>query len=142
MSFLLDTDHLSLLQKPSAIEYPRVAARVAANAAAGVAACVVSVQEQTGGANAKVNAARGPTDILRGYQLLLELLDFYRGLTVLPFDGVAQAEFDRQRAAKVRVGTMDLRIACIALCRNLTVVTRNTSDFARVPGLRTEDWSR
>jgi tRNA(fMet)-specific endonuclease VapC len=36
---------------------------------------------------------------------------------------------------------LDLRIAATALVHTLTLVTRNTKDFARVPGLRLADWS-
>jgi tRNA(fMet)-specific endonuclease VapC len=50
--------------------------------------------------------------------------------------------FDQLKSAKIRIGTMDLRIAAIALSRNLTVLTRNLSDFGKVPGLRIEDWTR
>jgi tRNA(fMet)-specific endonuclease VapC len=38
------------------------------------------------------------------------------------------------------IGTVDLLIAGIALAHNLTVVTRNTKEFARVPGLHVENW--
>ena len=38
------------------------------------------------------------------------------------------------------IGPYDLLIAGIALAHNLTVITRNTREFARVPGLRVENW--
>jgi tRNA(fMet)-specific endonuclease VapC len=35
---------------------------------------------------------------------------------------------------------MDLMIGSIGLVHNLTLVTHNTADFHRIPGLRMEDW--
>jgi tRNA(fMet)-specific endonuclease VapC len=36
---------------------------------------------------------------------------------------------------------MDLKIAAIALANDVTLLTRNLSDFGKVPDLRTEDWA-
>jgi tRNA(fMet)-specific endonuclease VapC len=66
-------------------------------------------------------------------------IDFSR-FQVLPFDEPAAARCDALRP-HVRIGTMDLRIAATALSHSLTVLTRNTVDFARVPDLVVEDWS-
>jgi tRNA(fMet)-specific endonuclease VapC len=38
------------------------------------------------------------------------------------------------------IGPYDLLIAGIAIANDLTVITRNTREFARVPGLRVENW--
>lgn len=38
------------------------------------------------------------------------------------------------------IGQCDLFIASTALANDMTVVTRNVREFARVPGLRVEDW--
>ncbi len=61
---------------------------------------------------------------------------------MLPFDASAGTVFDQLKASKVRIGTMDLRIAATALAHNLVVVTRNARDFAQVPGLVIEDWTK
>jgi tRNA(fMet)-specific endonuclease VapC len=44
------------------------------------------------------------------------------------------------RHAGVRIGSMDLKIACIVLAHDATLLSRNTSDFSQVPGLRLENW--
>ena len=61
---------------------------------------------------------------------------------LLDTDDVAGSQFETLRRHRVRFGTMDLRIASIALARGFTVLTRNLVDFERVPGLAAEDWTR
>jgi tRNA(fMet)-specific endonuclease VapC len=69
------------------------------------------------------------------------MLDFYCGTPLLSFSDEAAAQFRRLWRTRLRVGTMDLKIAAIALANDATVLTRNLSDFGKVPGLRVEDWS-
>ena len=67
-----------------------------------------------------------------------------RQFASLPFDDAAAVIYGRIRAqlatAGALIGPYDLQIAAIALANNLTVVTRNTQEFSRVPGLVIEDW--
>jgi len=56
-------------------------------------------------------------------------------------DANAIAVFDEMRKQKVCVSTMDLRIAAIAISNNLVLLTRNSSDFSKVPDLLMEDWT-
>jgi tRNA(fMet)-specific endonuclease VapC len=65
-------------------------------------------------------------------------------LTVLPFDEPADQHYADIRAALERAGTPigshDLFIAAHARSRGMTLVTHNTREFERVPGLSVEDW--
>lgn len=65
-------------------------------------------------------------------------------LRVVPFDNRAARVYGPLRAQLEREGRRleeaDLQIASIALARDLTLVTGNVRHFARVPGLRFEDW--
>jgi tRNA(fMet)-specific endonuclease VapC len=102
---------------------------------------VISLHEQVLGAHNFINRARTNTDMIRGYNLLREILQGFALAPVLPFDVEAIAVFDELREQRVRVSTMDLRIAAIAVSRNLVLLTRNVSDFCKIPGLVTEDWT-
>ncbi len=57
------------------------------------------------------------------------------------FNEGAATEFDRLKKLKVRIGTMDLRIAAITLAHSATLITRNRRDFEKVPGLNFADWT-
>lgn len=64
----------------------------------------------------------------------------------LPFDDLAVEHYAPLRHALELAGTPigphDLLIAAICLARGCTLVTSNTREFARVPGLSLEDWQR
>lgn len=65
-------------------------------------------------------------------------------MRVLPFDAEAAEVYGELRAGLEADGSRlddpDLRIASIALSRDLTLVTGNVRHFERVPGLRVENW--
>jgi tRNA(fMet)-specific endonuclease VapC len=65
-------------------------------------------------------------------------------LTVLPFDEAAAETYGSLRAHLEaegrRLDEPDLRIASIALSRDLVLVTANVRHFDRVPGLSVENW--
>jgi tRNA(fMet)-specific endonuclease VapC len=48
---------------------------------------------------------------------------------------------DCSKRKRVRVATMDLRIASIAISQHMTFITRNTVDYERIPGLIVQDWT-
>ncbi len=75
---------------------------------------------------------------------LLRVGNFVQPFAGLPFDDLAADRFARLRRDLESQGTMigpyDLQIAAIALANALTLVTHNTKEFSRVPGLILEDW--
>jgi tRNA(fMet)-specific endonuclease VapC len=59
----------------------------------------------------------------------------------LGFDEAAAMVFQRLRRSRLRIGTMDLKIAAIVLARDATLLSRNLDDFSQIPDLRVEDWT-
>jgi len=141
MRFVLDTDHISIIQRGSGPEYIAILARIALYTPYDVAYSVVSFHEQTVGANAFISRARNPQTLVRGYEIMERVMMTFRLANVIGYDAPAAAIFSNLRRQGVRIGTMDLRLAAIALARNLVVVTRNARDFSQVPGLMIEDWT-
>ena len=50
-------------------------------------------------------------------------------------------EYTRLKAAGTPIGANDLWIACHALAEVAVVVTNNTREFCRIPGLKVENWA-
>jgi tRNA(fMet)-specific endonuclease VapC len=134
MKFLLDTYALiALLKNP---RDGMMSWRVRQQRHEDVATSAIALHELISG------ALRGAPERRRAN------LDLVRGLRLrtLPFDDADAEAAGRIDAALKLVGTpigpLDIFIAGQALARGLTVVTNNTREFARVPGLSVVDWSQ
>lgn len=72
------------------------------------------------------------------------LEQFLAPLEVAEFDRAAAAAYGplhtRLEAAGTPIGPLDTQIAAHALALGVTLVSNNTREFERVPGLRLEDW--
>ena len=139
--YLIDTDILSIHQSERGDEYERVRSHLDSVDPALVFVSIVSFHEQAVGWNAYLNRAKKMDGLIRGYEKFERLLLDFTRLNILSFDRRAAEEYDQLNALGIRIGAMDLRIAAIARANECTVVTRNTVDFERVPGLRMEDWT-
>ena len=79
-----------------------------------------------------------------GPALLGRILSMQRLLPTLPLNDSFTAHYARTRDHLEKRGTPighnDLWLAAHALSADVTVVTGNTREFKRVPGLRVENW--
>jgi tRNA(fMet)-specific endonuclease VapC len=102
---------------------------------------IISDEEQVRGWMAYIARLRSVTQQVDAYRRLHRQLDNYCRIPVLVFDAPAAVTFQRLRRTRLRIGTMDLKIAAIVLSREATLLSRNHADFGRVPGLQVEDWT-
>ena len=80
-----------------------------------------------------------------GAQKMADRVDLIlSAIEILPLESPADREYGKLRHYLARDGTLigpnDMLIAAQALCAGLTVVTANTGEFSRVPGLNVENW--
>jgi len=128
--YLLDTNILSdLLRNPDG----RAARRLAVVGEVAVSTSIVVDCELRYGA-----AKKGSAQLSNRVEMLLESIE------ILPLDQESDRHYAEIRSHLDQMGTPigpnDLLIAAHALALDLTLVTDNVEEFARVPGLSAENW--
>src|SRR5262249_21123559 len=101
---------------------------------------IVTVEERLRGWLAVIAKEKTALRQVIGYRELAGLFEFYHEFEIVPFDEAAARQFDDLRGQRLRLGTMDLKIAATALVHNALLLSANRRDFERVPGLRVENW--
>ena len=130
MRFMLDTSICiyAIKHRP-----PEVIAALRAHESAGLGLSSITVAELYFGVAKSVSARN-----------LLALEQFLAPLELADFDRRAAAAYGPLRAALEAAGTpigpLDMQIAAHALALDVTLVSNNTREFARVPGLRLANW--
>ena len=138
---VLDTDHLSVLERHTQPGSTTLRAHLAHLPPDEVVTTIISYEEQMRGWMAYLAQSRAVAQQVVAYRRLLQHLDNYRQIPVLAFDETAAIVFQRLSRARLRVGTMDLKIAAIVLSRDALLLSKNLTDFGQVPGLQVEDWT-
>jgi tRNA(fMet)-specific endonuclease VapC len=138
---VLDTDHMSVLERRDQPGAVSLRARLAPLPPEEVVTTIISYEEQMRGWMAYLAQTRSVAQQVAAYRRLLQHLDNYRRIPVLAFDDAAAVVFQQLRRARLRIGTMDLKIATIVLSYEATLLSRNLADFRQVPGLQVEDWT-
>ena len=131
MIYLLDSNvWITVLRRPTSV----LAHRFRSARPADIRTCSIVVAELRHGClrSAKPAANRAAVDSL------------FSPVRSLPFDDDAAEHFVHirhhlERAGCV-IGPYDIQIAAIARANGHTLVSHNTSEFGRVPGLSIEDW--
>lgn len=133
MSYLLDTNVWIDLERGREVQ---LAARAAACASDDLGLSTIVIGEIRSG----ILRSRDPELAQRTYDVLLQ------GRPRVGVDEECAKVYGELRAGLLDSGRMiggnDLWIAAQAIINDLTLVTANTDEFSRVPGLRFEDWRK
>jgi len=105
-----------------------------------MAVTVITLEERMRGWLAEVSRHRDPRRQITPYAKLQQQVELFAEWLILPWDADSADLFLDLRRQGVRIGSMDLKIACIALAHDATLLSRNAADFAQVPGLRFANW--
>ena len=138
MFAVLDTNHYVELIDGSPLSL-NLSRRVS-EAQVDVFTSIITVQEITQGWLAEINRHRVGHLQLPAYWQFQHNIAAFCKITILPFDEDAAKAFGDLQQQRIRIGTMDLKIAAICLAHDATLLTRNLVDFEKVPGLRAENW--
>jgi tRNA(fMet)-specific endonuclease VapC len=135
---LLDTDTFTLHQYGN----EKVQKKIQMASEVPAITVVTQIEALRGRYEALIKAADG-AGVLRGQQGLLRTLRHLALFQVVLFDDAVATEFDHLREIKglKKIGRTDMLIASIAMANKSTLVTRNTKDFQKVPGLHIENWA-
>jgi tRNA(fMet)-specific endonuclease VapC len=138
---LFDTDHFSVFTDERDARHEPLHARMEA-AAEPIAFTIVGVEEVLRGWLAVIHKMRDVHRQLPAYHRLSQLINVLSEWEVLQFEENAADQFASLRRQRLRIGTMDLKIASMALVHEALLVTTNSRDFSQVPGLHFENWLR
>lgn len=137
--YVLDTDHLTILQKggKSAEKFRLKLADLDPNQ---VFTTIISYEEQTRGWLSYIAKQYSIDGQIIAYQELEKHINNYRCIPVIGYDESSAFKFAELRNSYKRLGSMDLKIASICITHQALLLTRNLKDFGQILELKAQDW--
>jgi len=100
---ILDTDHVTILQRRTRPQFERLSERLAPLGREQVCTTIISFHEQMRGWLAFLNQARSSAQVILSYGELQEILHRFCQMSVLPYSDEAEDQFAALRKQKVRI---------------------------------------
>lgn len=138
--YILDTDHLTLLERRGN-EADKILERLRQTSETTFYTTIATYEEQTRGWFSHLAQAKNLESQIRAYQKLKRHLNIFCMMPIIDFDENAGIIFQKLQKSRLRIGTMDLKIAAITLSKDAVLLTRNFSDFSQIENLKIENWS-
>src|SRR5205085_5255073 len=113
--FVLDSDYLSLIHQAESELGGRIRHSIEDVGPAEFVTTIVNFEEQTRGWLAFAAKSKSNAELIEAYRRLEGHLRVYCPMTVLAFDQSAAMRFEELKHAKIRIGTLDLRIDATVL---------------------------
>ncbi len=139
---ILDTDCVSLLQRENILLGSRLQENLDRFPTEEIFTTIITFEEQMRGWLSFVAKSKTLEQQIYAYDKLHSFLNNFRQSLVLDFDEKAAEIYKNLKSSKIRIGTMDLKIASIAISRKAILISRNLKDFEQVPNLVVKDWTR
>ena len=135
---VLDTDHFSELERD--LEPGKRLSQRLGLSSFDKALTIITIEEEMRGWLAEIHRRDDLHRQIAPYAKLQRQVEAFADWIILPWDADSADLLVKLRRQGLRIGSLDLKIACIALAHDATVLTRNGTDFTQVPGLRIENW--
>lgn len=139
---ILDTDCLSLFDREKYLESSLLRKKLNEFPPDEIFTTIITFEEQMRGWLTYLSRCKNIEQEIFAYERLNKFLDNFREIAVLEFDENAAEIYKNLKSNKIRVGSMDLKIASIAISRKAILVSRNLKDFEQMPDLTVQDWTR
>ena len=140
MIYLLDTDHLSEYVQQSVLGVRLNQRLQSLDEFQQAATSIVSFEEMMRGWLAEIHGTLKAKAQIPYYDELFDVFESFHDWHVLKWNDDSAEVYERSVKQRLRVKTMDLKIAAIAIQNDATLLSRNLKDFVRVPGLIVKDW--
>ena len=129
MIIILDTDHLTLIQRQTEPAYSRLRRRLQRLASTEIFTTMISVEEQMRGWLNLIARAKTSQQEVAAYQRLHTMLTFFASIPLLDYTEETAIVFNQLKHSRVRIGSMDLKIAAISLAYDALLLSSNLKDY-------------
>ena len=138
--YILDTDHITILQRGGKLA-DKLRDKLASINPQQVFTTIIPYEEQTRGWLSYIAKQSSLNGQITAYKELEKHLNYYRYIPLIDYNEPSALKFQELRKIYRKIGSMDLKIASVAITHKALLLTRNLKDFGQISELNAEDWT-